>query len=111
MDPHDSPLRSPFVVPITQFPTPYEEPVSYGPVPHLIVSSYFLRHFQVSSYRYRRLIEGVCYRSLLEALYTLKLPTCSFLLFARDCTGRLGCEGFAVQQFRGFRVLSLGAMH
>ena len=36
-------------------------------------------HFQMSSYRYRSMIEGLYpYRSLLEALHPPKLPTCSF---------------------------------
>ena len=30
MDPSDSPLRSPIVVPITHAPIPYEEPVRGG---------------------------------------------------------------------------------
>ena len=33
-----------------------------------------LGHFQVGSYRYRSLIEGLYYRSLLEALCTLNSP-------------------------------------
>ena len=36
----------------------------------------FLGYFQVGSYRYRSLIEGLCtYRSLIEALKTLNSPS------------------------------------
>ena len=35
--------------------------------------AFSLGHFQVGSYRYRSLIEGL-YRSLVEALYTLNSP-------------------------------------
>ena len=47
----------------------------------MLLVSFGLGHFQVGIFRYRSLLKGLytLYKSLMEALYYPKLPTCSFL--------------------------------